>query len=354
MTDSPNSEIRQDEGLVQTQWEDLSLMAQHGDRMVYRARRFGRWFVLKTYADQSPAHCCLLRKEFDLGCRLDSPHIVQTLNLEQVAGVGWCIVMEYIDGVSLSDFLATKPDRTLRRRLLLQLLEAVHYLHSRQMIHLDLKPSNILVTHNGHNIKLIDFGLSRVDADERHIGTSGTTGYMAPEQTAGLPTDCRSDIYALGKLLPLLCPRYKRIARRCTQENPNRRFPSCDAILQAIHRHEQCKKWLPLCVAIVCLITSLWLSLWLLFRPNPREQVIQQAQDLINQQYQLICSQPPSSLQEYHATLSYFYERCAVVRDSVAATIEDDALQADFVNAAVVKAGQLGTTYSEFLSVVQR
>lgn len=337
---------------LSAQWTHCELLSEHGARRVYRATRYGRRFVLKTLrgADKDMLVQQRLQKEFALGIELEHPNIVRIISYELVPEVGECIIMEFVDGMTLSDFLLTRPSKVVKRRLFFQLLDAVQYLHSRQMVHRDIKPSNILVTRNGNNIKLIDFGLTDTDDSIVCCQTVGTVGFASPEQIKGGPLDCRSDIYGLGKVLRLLCPQYKCIAAKCTREEPSRRYSSCEALRKALVRRDNWLRWIPFTVGLLCLLMALALSLTVYLRPNPRNQVIQQAQDLISQQYQLICSQPPSSLQEYSTTLSYFYERCAVMRDSVAATIEDDALRADFVNAAVVTVGQFGTVYRESLT----
>ena len=66
--------------------------------------------------------------------------------------------MEYIDGITLDQFLETNPPMAIRRRVIEQLLGALSCLHERQIIHRDIKPSNILITRNGNTVKLIDFG----------------------------------------------------------------------------------------------------------------------------------------------------------------------------------------------------
>ena len=84
------------------------------------------------------------------------------------------------------------------------------YCHDRQIWHLDLKPSNILITKDGLTAKIIDFGLSD-NSSFAFRQTGGTRKYAAPEQLAGQGADHRSDIYALGGILKRMFPhRYSR------------------------------------------------------------------------------------------------------------------------------------------------
>lgn len=354
--DSSNSEIfTSTPNTWSGEISDIQLLSLHDHVSVYRGKQYGRWYVFKAIQHGTPEQLQRLQKEFALGVQLDHPSIVHTLDYGHHDTLGDYIRLEWIDGTTLADFLATCPDRSTRERLAQQLIEALAYMHAHQVVHRDLKPSNILVTRNGHQLKLIDFGLSDADSFDAYKQPAGTLAYMAPEQLTALQTDIRSDIYSLGKLLLQIAPFYSRVARKCLHKQPERRYGSCEQVLTALRKQQRARIIIPF--SIICsalLLLTSYCCYLAFFRPDPREQVIQQAQDLIEQQYQLICSQPPSSLQEYTTTLSYFYEHCALVRDSVAATIEDDALRADFVNAAVLMAGQLGTTYSEFLSVVQR
>ena len=154
------------QGTTDATWQEITLLQTRKHSVLYRAKRYGRWFVLKglPLEQQYLTDSLMVQdKEFRFGLQLVHPNIVATYSLEDVPDCGRCIVMEAVDGQTLDSWLATGPDRQKRMRVLLQLLDAVEYLHARQLVHHDLKPSNILITHNGENLKLIDFGLSNSD-----------------------------------------------------------------------------------------------------------------------------------------------------------------------------------------------
>ena len=147
--------------------------------------------------------------------KLNHPNIVHFLSLEDIPNLGVAIVMEYIDGVTLKDFLATNPNDKVRHKIIFELLDALNYMHSKQIIHRDIKPSNILITHNGNNVKIIDFGLSDSDDYTVFKVSSGTLAYASPEQlTPNSIVDNRTDIFSFGKILQLLFPtKYSKIAK---------------------------------------------------------------------------------------------------------------------------------------------
>lgn len=117
------------------------------------------------------------------------------------------LVMEYIDGKTLEDYLETQGIPFPERRVLRwaeQLCDVLAYLHSQNppIIFRDMKPGNIMLTRQGH-VKLIDFGIARFFRPLSGADTQilGTPGYAPPEQHGGAQTDERSDIYSLGVTL---------------------------------------------------------------------------------------------------------------------------------------------------------
>lgn len=176
-----------------SEWRNIELLQSRSHTMLYVATRYGRRFLLKSLTSEAARltdYQLQQQKEFQLGVSLNHPNVAATYSLEEVPGVGMCIVQEWIDGVTLGEWLRTKPSKAARKRVFSQLLDALEYIHSLQLVHHDLKPDNILITRNGANVKLIDFGLSATDAT------------ITP-----VPNDPRKDIEALQRLFPDICPK---------------------------------------------------------------------------------------------------------------------------------------------------
>lgn len=227
---------------------NIKPLAENGGKLfvLYRAERLGKWFLLKGLkpACQKDAHIVsMLRKEFEIAYQLSHPHIAQTIGIEEVDGVGLCIVQEYVKGKNLRQVMASERwDEKSLARMMRQVGEALDYLHDNQIVHRDLKPENIMVTTNGRNAKLIDFGLA--DADDYAIlkSPAGTVSYIAPEQANGIEgLDGRADVYSFGKLLDELTTcfgyqkKYLPIINNCIQYDRTKRYDR----LSEIHWPEQ-------------------------------------------------------------------------------------------------------------------
>ncbi|MDY2942926.1 MAG: protein kinase family protein [Paludibacteraceae bacterium] len=150
-----------------SQWTEITLLQARKRNVLYRAKRYGRWFILKTLSNDCQDltdYRLLQEREFQIGFSLHHPNIVETYSIEEVPAVGRCIVIEYVDGTTLAQWLATRPSYAARVRIWNQLTDVREYLESRQMEHHDLKADNILITRDGKYLKLIDFGLSGTES----------------------------------------------------------------------------------------------------------------------------------------------------------------------------------------------
>ena len=266
MTDDKNSGF-----VVEEIPENISQMSEYGETIskglycLCKVKRYGKWYFLKGL---QPINRDLtqfreyLKKEFELEIRLDHPNVVRAVSWENDGRFGPCFLMEFVDGLTLDEFLKTNPSAKIRKKIALEILSAMSYFHSLQIIHRDLKPLNILITRKGNNVKIIDFGLSDSDAYAIFKQPAGTDGYAAPEQiTSGAETDQRSDIYAFGKILQLLFPhRYWLIKRKCLQYDKTRRFANADEIVARIRRRSVWSIVLPL-ILVAGGIISITLSL---------------------------------------------------------------------------------------------
>lgn len=215
--------------------------------VLYRVRKAGKYFIIKTPKNSSGQSLSLLQREYELSLGKSHPNIVHVYTFESSTVVGPGIVMEYIDGRTLSEFIAENPTHAVRKRVLFQLLQAVSYIHRSGLVHNDIKPENIIISRSDNDVKLIDFGLA--DNDAYYLArTLGCTGaYASPELLAREnDIDSRSDIYSLGLIMKkLFGKRYSRVVNRCLQKEKQKRYNHADELLSAIRHYNR-----PLVVAL--------------------------------------------------------------------------------------------------------
>ncbi len=134
-------------------------------------------------------------------CLLNDPNIV-TVHDFQMDGTYAYLVMEYIDGLNLAELLSRVEDGVLTHEecchVLTSCAHALTYAHQHGVLHLDVKPTNIMINREG-TVKLTDFGMATLASATGYAGArGGTVGYMPPEQIEGMLVDERADVFSLA------------------------------------------------------------------------------------------------------------------------------------------------------------
>ncbi len=211
MNDMLYLKIRQ-EGKI-GRYKILSKLGQGGMGTVFKAldTSLDRVVALKVLASQSTDEASILRfiREAKTTAQLSHPGIVTLYNFEELEGT-FFLVMDCIEGCSFADFLKKHQEELSFAQinsLMIPILEAMEYAHSKGFVHRDLKPANILLNQS-YLPFITDFGLVKAMSEDSvklsHSGAIlGTPAYMPPEQAEGNPdnpVDHRSDIYSLGAI----------------------------------------------------------------------------------------------------------------------------------------------------------
>jgi eukaryotic-like serine/threonine-protein kinase len=214
--------------------------------IVYKARdpsrsRLVALKMLRSGARSTTDELRRFENEAQIAAQLDHPHIVPIFEVGMHDGQCY-IVMKLIDGPNLDRKLGEfADDPKASARLVKTLAEAVDYVHQCGVLHLDLKPDNVVIDESGEP-HLIDFGLAqRIPADRELIHSGailGTPAYMSPEQASGQPerVTTATDVHRLGAILYALMTKRAPFAadsqvetlaqvRYGTPEPPSKRHP---------------------------------------------------------------------------------------------------------------------------------
>ena len=224
---------------------------------MYKLRIDGRLYFMKQLREEyaaDPRCRSMFFKEYEAGKSISSPYVVEYMDIKEENG-GVCIIMEYVNGVTLKEKLHSEPEYFRNEKNLYlfveQLLAALNVLHCNNIIHMDLTPANIMLTKAGNCVKLVDLGFCISDSNDFTAGY--TKDFAAPETLDAdvLGIDNRSDIYMLGCILQYietktgikLPKKLQEVKERCMQDEKKRRYQSVVEILATIKRSGCVRAW---------------------------------------------------------------------------------------------------------------
>ncbi len=237
-----------------TKWTEITILPEWEEEfyLVYTAKKFGKWVMLKTLKPEYkdiPEYQAMIEKEFDIRYNLAHPHIVMINDFEDVPELGRCIITDDVYGDSLRKLIDEKkiaPE--IIDKLRRQLVDAMEYIQDNHIVHHPIRPETIIFTENIGNLKLIDVGF-----DQRE--------YLEP-------ADASEDIYNYGLVLkealdamPDKNPALHKIAERCTDSNPRRRFRDVQDLKLAFGQRTSNRLYI-LCIAFLLIMILLlaWFS----------------------------------------------------------------------------------------------
>ena len=268
----------------------ISLLARGGMGKVYKAEQapLGRVCALKVLnpsynGDADPEFHRRFFREASITAKITHPNSVTIFDYGKTDDDVYYMAMEFLDGQTLHHALRDVGTMHEERvgRIAQQLCRALREAHTHDVIHRDLKPANIFLTRHGDDedfVKVLDFGLVKhlTERPEEQLTQTGlfmgSPKYMAPEQIQGGHVDARTDVYSLGIMMyemlagkvpferptsvnilmahvgeppppmrevnpNLVCsPSFEELVMRCIAKDPNDRYTTMDAVLQAIKR----------------------------------------------------------------------------------------------------------------------
>jgi serine/threonine-protein kinase len=206
-----------DEGKVFGPYVTIRKLGAGGMGVVYQARHqvLGTFAAIKVLKAEWTAREDIVHrfiKEAIAAARLKHRNIVRVLDCVQAPNGEWWIALEYLEGMSLSDYIRTGATRdpALACLILVQAANALQAAHSAGIVHRDVKPDNVFLSNKNGNdlhVDLLDFGIAKL-GEKQNAGATrtgvvmGTPSYMAPEQHADAKhIDGRADVYALGVMV---------------------------------------------------------------------------------------------------------------------------------------------------------
>ena len=254
-------------------YEILGRIGSGGMADVYKSKdhklnRFVAVKVLKSDYRQDEVFIKKFLSEAQAAAGLMHPNVVNVYDVGQDRGL-YYMVMELVEGITLKDYIEKKGKLSAKETISIsiQMVTGLQAAHNQHIIHRDIKPQNIIISKDG-KVKVTDFGIARATTSTQTISTSvmGSVHYTSPEQARGGVVDQKSDLYSIGitmyemitghvpfdgdstvtvalkhlqeeikspaEEVPDIPYSLECIIMKCTQKNPNLRYPDCASLLQ--------------------------------------------------------------------------------------------------------------------------
>ncbi len=261
---------------IADRYEIIGKIGAGGMSDVYKAKdltlgRFVAIKVLKAEFSEDINFVTKFRTEAQSAAGLEHPNIVNIYDVGSENGIHY-IVMEYVEGITLKTYIEKKGQLSFKEAIsiAIQMGRGIEAAHSKNIIHRDIKPQNIIISTEG-KVKVTDFGIAKAATSNTiHSDVMGSVHYSSPEQARNGFVDGKSDIYSLGIVMyemvtgrvpfdgdttvavaiqhlqeemvvpstyaPNLPISLEKIILKCTQKNPDRRYESISAVLNDL-RH---------------------------------------------------------------------------------------------------------------------
>lgn len=245
----------------QTRWTEIEHLPDWDEEFydIYTARKFGKWVMIKTlkpeYRDD-PERQAMIEREFDVRYNLAHPNIVMINDFEEIPGLGRCIVTDDVYGDTLRKLIKEKRVGMEHiNQMRHQLVNAMEYIQNNHIAHPPLRPENIIFTENIGNLKLIDVGFEQRPSLSRRDIADDIYNYGVCLSEALDAADCND-------------PVLRRVARRCCDPNPKRRYHDLEQLHLALGGRGLQRFYI---VVVAFISIMLLLIAWLLspWRPEP-------------------------------------------------------------------------------------
>lgn len=236
-------------------WSEIEHLPEWDEEyyLVYTAKKYGKWVMLKTLRPELrdlPEYRQMIEKEFDVRYNLAHPNIIMINDFEEVPGLGMCIITDDVYGESLQKLIDQKKvDDDILNKVVSNLVQALEYMQTNHIVHHPLNASRVIFTENVRNLKVIDVGFDQ----KQHL----------------TPADAGEDIYNYGVILQKVLdavpgggdPSLRRIADRCVDAEPSRRYRDVQALKSALNNNSNNRLYVTVIIFLVIMVVILaWLS----------------------------------------------------------------------------------------------